>query len=614
MAAAALSLRRRSRGSSLSAVTPPVQSREYDTVYASLASRILYRSPLPSRDDLPVFILDSAALPDSNEVHYSSLLPYVLARLPTEEQLIGGKGYEVVFFAGGEADTSGRPKKSRPQWTWFLQAYQALSRAMRKRLQKLYIVHERGWTKLVMKMFSTVISPKFGRKIFHCSTLSALGLHIPIEDLLIPPSAYDRDRRRERNIFVPYATGRRAFGARNPLPTSTDGSLRLPRVLRETSVFLLQDQNAKTEGIFRINARAQSLEILREAYDRGQKFIIWKEQDIVMCASHWQEGHGETTVDEIVQRDGYSAYTAAGLIKLWYSKQAQPLIPEDAYSNIEASFGISGSCTSIEEQPLINLLSPLSESSPLPNLSRVILSIHLFPLLSRLAAFSAENKMTAANLAVCFAPALLCGTDPIRDAKVSQILVKILQYGIENWDTSLATAFGTTESAFDDLLQTPSSIPDREDPLETEASLSASGRDGEYGIAMLNNDDTDSSEELEKPPLPPRILPASEAVVAEPVTVAAAAAVTGSSPTYVLSPIHRKPVPASGTPPKQPVGTEHTAELAESHIARTSTEQREAEDADLTGLSDQVASKLTVETGPNAAAVEERRVPIGHGE
>jgi Divergent CRAL/TRIO domain len=42
-----------------------------------------------------------------------------------------------------------------------------LTRAMRKRLQKLYIVHERAWVRFLVEMFSTIVSPKFRKKIIH---------------------------------------------------------------------------------------------------------------------------------------------------------------------------------------------------------------------------------------------------------------------------------------------------------------------------------------------------------------------------------------------------------------------------------------------------------------
>lgn len=175
----------------LSSIPPPTTSTEYSASLAALAACILYRSPLPSANDLPVYILDAAAFPDSKQIDYDSLLPYVLARLPAEDELIGGAGYEIVFFAGWSGTDTRRKrstssvgargdgsevkdcgsgtanKKSRPGWGWFLQAYQVLSRAMRKRLMKLYVVHEKGWIRILMEMFATVVSPKMRKKVIH---------------------------------------------------------------------------------------------------------------------------------------------------------------------------------------------------------------------------------------------------------------------------------------------------------------------------------------------------------------------------------------------------------------------------------------------------------------
>ncbi len=157
----------------LSAIPPSPASQEYSRSLANLATRILYRSPLPSpQNDLPVFVLNAAAFPDAKEVDFDALLPYVLVRLPDEEELIGGHGYEVVFFAGGKSDGSTATKKARPGWGWFLQAYHLLTRATRKRLQKLYIVHEKKWIRLLVGMFSTIVSPKFNKKVVHCKLWS----------------------------------------------------------------------------------------------------------------------------------------------------------------------------------------------------------------------------------------------------------------------------------------------------------------------------------------------------------------------------------------------------------------------------------------------------------
>ena len=160
--------RMRTSSLSLSAIPPSPTSTDYSTSLANLAAQILYRSPLPSsQSDLPVFVLNAAAFPDAKETDYDALLPYVLARLPDEDELITGQGYEIVFFAGTKGNAATVSKKGRPGWGWFLQAYHLLTRLTRKRLQKLYIVHEKSWIRLLVGMFSTVVSPKFNKKVVH---------------------------------------------------------------------------------------------------------------------------------------------------------------------------------------------------------------------------------------------------------------------------------------------------------------------------------------------------------------------------------------------------------------------------------------------------------------
>ena len=160
-----------SRRSSLSAIPPSPSSKEFSTALADIATHILYRSPLPSQKDLPIFILNAAAFPDAKAVDYDDLLPYVLARLPDEDELIGGHGYEIVFFAGDRGNGATTARKARPGWGFLLQAYHLLTRLTRKRLQKLYIVHEKSWIRLLVGMFSTVVSPKFNKKVVHGKNL-----------------------------------------------------------------------------------------------------------------------------------------------------------------------------------------------------------------------------------------------------------------------------------------------------------------------------------------------------------------------------------------------------------------------------------------------------------
>ncbi|KAF2471618.1 uncharacterized protein BDR25DRAFT_303122 [Lindgomyces ingoldianus] len=493
----------RLRSSSLNAVAPRPESTEYSTSLARAASSILYRSPIPSKENRPIYVLNAAALPDSREADFDALLPYVLARLPEEDDLVKGYEYEVVFFAG-DSDGSTSLKKNRPGWGWFLQAYHVLSRAMRKRLQKLYIVHEKAWVRILTEIFSTIVSPKFRRKIIHASTLSNLALYIPIEDLLIPPSTYLHDRRISDDIFAPYASGRRAFTARQPLPISSKGKPRLPRVLRETTCFVLMEQNIVAEGLFRVPPHAKLKEILKEAYDRGQKFIVWKDNGATLAIPGYTRAeHLDEIIAEIDQRDAYGVLMAAGIIKSWYADLRQPIFPQASYRDLKRFFNDPDDVPDLER--LKDLISPSSEWSFLPVVSREIVTRHLLPLLDAVASQQARNKMTPENLAVCFAPALLCGPDQLEDAKMSSIVRRILAIAVEAWSVGLRDECGVDAISFEQDLRLPVDSNDWEDPLEGRAycpEMEVDDEDNQVtGIILQDNE---SSPREKPPPLPPR--------------------------------------------------------------------------------------------------------------
>ena len=384
---------------------------------------------------------------------------------------------------------------------------------------------------------------------------------MPIEDLLIPPTAYLSDRRKSPGVYAPHASGRRAFGVKNPLPTSTDGSCRLPRVLREATSFVVMDENIKTEGIFRVSARVQIVDILKEAYDRGQKFIVWKERDAVLASSYNREGTGEVWVEELDQTEGYELHAAAALIKQWYKELREPIFPPSSYQALEKFYGQSD--IALDPPQLLAILSMGDEWSPISNrTSRQILTTHLLPLLSRVAEFSDWNQMTPGNLAICFAPILLCGPDAIEDLKISGVVRRILVAMIAHWKRELAPLLGTSFEKYEESLRMPEAVQDREDPLEEEQTKETSELELQTsGITLLDNDNSDEEMEDSPPPLPPRPFPpaidrkptmsASPATETTPkgispvdVTRSDSFSPTENSPTSGTGLLRRKPAPA----------------------------------------------------------------------
>ncbi|KAF2155696.1 hypothetical protein K461DRAFT_274713 [Myriangium duriaei CBS 260.36] len=484
----------RLRSNSLRTVPPPQHSDDYDEDYASRAAAILYRSPLPSPSGLPLYILNAAAFPDAFEIDYDALLPYVLARLPEEDDLIAGAEYEVVFFAGGQPESVTGDKKSGPGVGWYIQVYQVLSRALRKRLQKIWIVHERSWVRVLTEVFGTIVSPKFKRKIVHVNTLGTLAMHLPIEELLIPPAVYLHDRKLNPDIYVPYASGRRAFGANEPFPRDRTGASRLPRVLREASTFLLMDGNIKSEGLFRIPPHSVLLGVLREAYDRGQRFIVWKERKTTFS----EPGIPGDILAEVHDSDAYGVHFAAGLIKVWYRELRNPVFPEKCYPGLRKLY--QSPDTDITLDDLIKVFSPRSDQSFLPQTSRMILTWHLFPLLAAVSSQERFNKMSPDNLAVCFAPALICGADQLQDAKMTTVLRQVVAKAVTLWTSGLREACGRSDKDFYRLLEAPNSHRDYEDPLTNSQPDNLS--DIQENIHRIQLHDTAAPEQ--PPALPPR--------------------------------------------------------------------------------------------------------------
>lgn len=363
------------------------------------------------------------------------------------------------------------------------------------------------------------------------STISQLALHIPIENLLIPPSAYLVDRRLASEIFSPYSSGKRAFAIREPLSTSATGSLRLPRVLREATSFLITDPVIKTSGLFRINARAVEVEILKEAYDRGQKFVVWNEGDLFQASAHRREGYGDVWVDDIQQTEGFGVHTAAGLIKQWYRDLRTPLLPQTSYAALQKYYGDAE--PSLEPSDLIKMLSLEAEWTVWPKLSRQIMTMHLLPLLSKVLEFQDWNQMSSYNISVCFAPLMLCGPDPMEDFKMTGIVRKLVEAMITHWSTALASHFNNGSLDFEESLRLPEAVEDREDPLQELQPSRASEDVQTSGVVLVDSDSSDEDHD-DRPPLPPRLQGSSRE----------------NSPTGGANSVRRKPAPPLPMPPR----------------------------------------------------------------
>jgi Rho GTPase-activating protein 1 len=260
---------------------------------------------------------------------------------------------------------------------------------------------------------------------------------------------------------------------------------------------------------------AKLRDVLKEAYDRGQKYIVWKDNGVTLPVPPYPNAeHQDEILAEIDPKDGYSVFMAAALIKAWYASLREPIFPTSAYADMRRLYGDSQDVPDLHR--LTDLFSPDSEWSLLPGLSRDIIVRHLLPLLDAIAARQASNKMTAENLAVCFAPALLCGPDQIEDAKMSSVIRRIFTHAVALWPNGLREACGQKPGVFFEELVLPKDQADWDDPVEEKRRSgddSASLEEQVSGITLEDNEKSfegvarpypDATHDELPPPLPPR--------------------------------------------------------------------------------------------------------------
>ena len=244
--------------------------------------------------------------------------------------------------------------------------------------------------------------------------------------------------------------------------------------------------NIETEGIFRVSPHTILIGVLQEAYDRSQKYILWKENGVTLpCPNYADAKDAQPVIDEVDCREAYGVALAASLIKVWYRDLKQPIFRVSSYQRLREEFG------NLQEPPamtkIVDLLSDHSHVNILTPISQDILIRHLLPLLSRVALHCDRNRMTVQNLAVCFAPTLLLGPDQLEDVKMSGIIRHVLEAAITMWDNGLREKLNIQSSTFLRDLQPPELSDDYEDPLEERFALGHKA--DEYGDSENSKND-----------------------------------------------------------------------------------------------------------------------------
>lgn len=215
-----------------------------------VAERVVYpSSTFDPSTRLPLVIMNSTSFPKSPDDYTPELMARLIERLPVTS-------YALVFFA------CGAPNK--PSWSWISKIYAMLDRQVKKRVGKVYVVHESWWVRAVTEMFRGVISSKFKKKILHISSLSELAKHIDITKINIPLAVYVHNLKAESTITIPKHHSP-IFG----VPLHREGtSVIYPRMWEDCCEYL-KVTGAFTRDIFQ-REEDDITSILRDCYDRGQ--------------------------------------------------------------------------------------------------------------------------------------------------------------------------------------------------------------------------------------------------------------------------------------------------------------------------------------------------------
>lgn len=157
-----------------------------------------------------------------------------------------------------------------------------------------------------------------------------------------------------------------------------------PPLVVDCIKYLESDLSVVTEGLFRVPGSQETVQELKERYDSGERGVIF-------------------------EASGVDAHDAAALLKLYFRDLSSPLVPFEVYPHLLEAARSSDAPREV--------LEVVRRSLPPANYN-CLRALAVF--LHRVSGSSAENKMTPANLATCFAPTLLRAPEDTSPARVLQ--------------------------------------------------------------------------------------------------------------------------------------------------------------------------------------------------
>jgi len=211
-----------------------------------------------------------------------------------------------------------------------------------------------------------IVSPKFFPKLLYIDEIKELYKYMNPQQILLPMellSSYAEIKNFKPELF--------GVALEDTMKHPMNIYAPIPLIVLNCMKYLYKNA-IQVEGIFRLSGRAQRIAELKDAFDRGEVFDFQNEQDV---------------------------HTIAGLLKLYFRKLPDALCCCDLYKEWMTCYDPKD--IGITKNNLKNIIK-----KKIPHTNYLILT-SLMGLLSRIAEFSDITKMSASNLAICWAPNLL---------------------------------------------------------------------------------------------------------------------------------------------------------------------------------------------------------------
>ncbi|KAI9499852.1 Rho GTPase activation protein, partial [Coemansia spiralis] len=331
----------------------------------------------------PMVVFCSCNLP--KEVDLDRLLNLIIFRLDEFVE----SDYTVVMFTSGA--------QYNPGWHWLSKAYRRLDRKYRKNVKNVYVVHPSMWSKLIFQIFGKIVSPKFFAKVTWVDTLSQLAGLVPLNQINVPQPVYDASSQAKssRNRATthsqpaeqPASLESQVFGV--PLETLVTNATAgmLPRPLREC-ISYIRHNGLATEGLFRRSPPSTALRAAKDSYNRGQH----------------------------VDLDLAGVHVAAVLLKLFFRELPTPVFGTQNSYEIVRALPLAGKTAPQEEGDTVDAVSEQMDNVRARYVEEVVLGsldkacrlvlCFTFALLGVVSRHEEDNRMSAYNLAIVWAPNL----------------------------------------------------------------------------------------------------------------------------------------------------------------------------------------------------------------